>query len=69
VQVEGDENSKEWFNIFSQEDEKTATLKLAKAEEEEEEDNVDFTDKYQEFEALERRVKVQSLHIQQVKLE
>jgi hypothetical protein len=30
---------------------------------------MDFVDLYQEFESLERRVKVQSLHIQQVKLE
>jgi hypothetical protein len=31
AQVEGDEHSEEWFNIFSQEVEKTATLKLAEA--------------------------------------
>jgi hypothetical protein len=36
---------------------------------EEEADNMDFVDLYEELEALERRVMVQSLHIQQVKLE
>jgi hypothetical protein len=36
---------------------------------EEETDNMDFVDLYEELEALERRVMVQILHIQQVKLE
>jgi hypothetical protein len=44
----------------------TAALELAA---EEEADNMDFVDLYEELEALERRVMVQSLHIQQVKLE
>jgi hypothetical protein len=66
---EGENHSKELLNIFSQEDEKTTALKLAVGEEEEEVGNIDFADLYQEFEALERRVMVQSLHIQQVSLE
>jgi hypothetical protein len=40
---EEDEHSEEWLNIFSQEAEKTATLKLAEAEEEEA-DNISFVD-------------------------
>jgi len=68
MQMLAEENSEEWLNIFIQEAEKTATLELAAAEEEKE-DNMCFVDLYQEFEALERRVKVQSFHIQQVKLE
>jgi hypothetical protein len=72
AQEEGNEHSKEIgaLKFFSQaaETEMTAALELA-TEEEEKEDNTSFVDLYQEFEALERRVKVQSLHIQQVKLE
>jgi hypothetical protein len=44
----------------------TAALKPAA---EEEADNMDFVDLCEELEALERRVMVQSLHIQQAKLE
>jgi hypothetical protein len=47
----------------------TAALKLAAGEEEEEADSIDFVELYQEFEALERRVKVQGMHIQQIRLE
>jgi hypothetical protein len=36
---------------------------------EEEGDNMDFIDLYKELEALERRVIVKSMHIQQAKLE
>jgi hypothetical protein len=36
---------------------------------EEEADNIDFVELYEELEALERRVNMQSKHIQQVKLE
>jgi hypothetical protein len=57
---EKDEHSKEWLKIFSQEAEKemTAALELAAEEEEEEEDNIDFVDLCEEFESLEKRVKV-----------
>jgi hypothetical protein len=44
----------------------TAALELAA---EEEVDNMEFVDLYDELEAIERRVMVQSFHIQQVKLE
>jgi len=46
----------------------TAVLKLAAAKEEEA-DNIGFFDLCKEIEALERRVIMQRLHIQQVKLE
>jgi hypothetical protein len=65
---EEDEHSKEWLNIFSQETEKTAALELAE-EEEEEADNISLVDLYEQIEAMERRVIVQGMHIQQVKLE
>jgi hypothetical protein len=64
---EDDEHSEEWLNIFSQETEKTATWEFEA--EEEETDNIILTDLYEQIEALERRVKVQGMHIQQVKLE
>jgi Cu2+-containing amine oxidase len=64
---EENEHSEEWLNIFSQETEKTATWEFAE-EEEEEADNISLADLYEQIEALERRVKVQSMHIQQVKL-
>jgi hypothetical protein len=56
------------LRIFSQgaEQEMTAALESAV---EEEADNIDFVDLCEELEALERRVIVQSMHIQQVKLE
>jgi hypothetical protein len=65
---EDDEHSEEWLNIFSQETEKTATCGLAE-EEEEATDIISFTGLYEKIEALERRVKVQGMHIQQVNLE
>jgi hypothetical protein len=65
---EDDEHSEEWLSIFGQETEKTATWEFAAAEEEEA-DNICFVDLYEKIEALERRVKVQGVHIQQVKLE
>jgi hypothetical protein len=66
--TEGEEISAEFLKIFSQEDEQgmTAALDIAAKEEE---DNMDFTDLYEELEALERRVMVQIFHIQLVKLE
>jgi hypothetical protein len=66
-QGEEDDNSEEWLKIFSQEAEQETTVVLEAAEVEEEkegEDNIEFADLYQELEALERRVMVQSLHIQ-----
>jgi hypothetical protein len=60
---EDDEHSEEWLSIFSQETEKTTTWEYA-AEEEEEADNICFADLWEQIEALERRVKVQSVHIQ-----
>jgi hypothetical protein len=66
-----DEHSTEWLKIFSQEAGQEITMILEAAEEakEEEEDNMDFLDLYEELESLEKRVIVQSLHIQQIKLE
>jgi len=68
---EENEHSKEWLKIFSREAEKemTAALKLVAGEKEEEADIIDFVELYQEFEALERRVKVHGIHIQQIRLE
>jgi hypothetical protein len=62
------EHSEEWLNIFSHEAEKTATGEVAEAEEEEA-GNICFADLWDQFEALEERIKVQGMHIQQVKLE
>jgi hypothetical protein len=63
-----DEHSEEWLNIFSQDIEETATWEFA-AEGGEEADNIFFVDLWQQVETMERRVKVQGVHIQQVKLE
>jgi hypothetical protein len=65
---EDDDHSEEWLNIFIQEDENTATGEVAKAEEEGE-DKIFFVDLWEQIESLEERVKVQGVHIQQVKLE
>jgi hypothetical protein len=59
---EDDEHFKEWLNIFNQEAKRTATGEFA--EEEEEADNICFADLWEQFEALEERVKVQGVHIQ-----
>jgi hypothetical protein len=56
-----DEHSEEGLNIFSQDIEKTATWEFV---EEEETDNISLTDMYEQIESLERRVKVQGMHIQ-----
>ena len=63
-----DEHSAKMLKIFSREDkvEMTAALKPTV---EEEAYNMNFIDMCEELEALERRVIVQSLHIQQAKLE
>ena len=66
---EDDEHFEEWLNIFSEEIENTAALELAEVGEEEEADNISLADLYGQIEALERRVIVQGMHIQQVKLE
>jgi hypothetical protein len=66
--TEGEGHSAELLKIFSQEAEQEMTAAL-ELEVEEEADNMDFVDLYDELEALERRVMVQSFHIQQVKLE
>jgi hypothetical protein len=67
---EGNEHSEEWLKFFSQEaeTEMTAALELA-AVEEEEADSMSFVDLCEQIEALERRVIVQRMHIQQMKLE
>jgi hypothetical protein len=66
--AEGEEHSTELLKIFSQEAEKEMTVALEPTAEEEA-DNMDLFDLYEELEALERRVMVQILHIQQIKLE
>jgi len=66
---EESEHSKEWLNAFSIEAEETATWEFAIEVEEEEEYNICFVDLWQQIEDLEERVKVQGVHIQQVKLE
>jgi hypothetical protein len=60
---EDDEHYEEWLNIFSQEAERIATWEFA-AVEEEGSDNISLVDLYEQIEALEDRVKVQSMHIQ-----
>ena len=66
--AKGEENSAELLKIFSQEYEQEMTIALELTKEEEA-DSMEFVDLYAELEALERRVMVQSLHIQQAKLE
>jgi hypothetical protein len=61
--TEGYDNSKEWLNFFCQVDEQEMTAALKPVVEEEVE-KMYFVDLYEELEALERRVMVQSLHIQ-----
>jgi hypothetical protein len=69
TEAEGeDEHSEEWLSIFSQEAEKNATWEATEAEEEEA-DNICFVELWEQVEALEERIKVQGMHIQQVKLE
>jgi hypothetical protein len=65
---EESEHSEEWLSIFSNAAEKTATWEVAEAEDEEA-DNICFVELWDQIEALEERVKVQGMHIQQVKLE
>jgi hypothetical protein len=68
AQAEDDENSEEWLDTFSQVAERTAAFELAK-EEEEEANSISFANLCEQIEALERRVMLQGMHIQQVKLE
>jgi hypothetical protein len=56
------------LKIFSQEAEQEMIAALEPATEEEA-DNMDFVDLYEELEALERRVILQSQHIQQIRFE
>jgi hypothetical protein len=65
---EENEHSEEWLDIFSRETENTAARELAAADEEHT-DNICFADLWDQFEALEERVRVQGMHIQQEKLE
>jgi hypothetical protein len=68
--AEEDEHSLEWLKIFGKGVEQKVTVVLETTEiVEEEVDNIDFVDLYQELEALENRVMVQRLNIQQAKLE
>jgi hypothetical protein len=67
-QGEEEEHSTELLKIFSEEFETEMTAALESATEEEA-DSMDFADLYEELEALEKRVMVQSFHIQQAKLE
>jgi hypothetical protein len=65
---EEEDNSEGWLKIFSQEDEQEMTAALETASEEEA-DSINFVDLCEELEALERRVIVQSMHIQNARLE
>jgi hypothetical protein len=65
----GGEISEEWLKFFSQESEKEITVECEPTTKERVADNMDFVDLCEELEALERRVKMQSQLIQQVKLE
>ena len=65
---EEDEHSEEWLDIFSHEAEHNATEEVTEVEEEDT-DNICFADLWDQLEALEERIKVQGVHIQQVKLE
>jgi hypothetical protein len=57
---EEDEHSEACLNVFSEE---------AEAEEEEEANNICFVYLWEQIKSLEERVKVEGMHIQQVKLE
>jgi hypothetical protein len=69
---EEDEHSEEWLKIFSQEAETERLQHWSRQidfSEEEELDMLSFVDLWEQIETLERRVEVQSMHIQQMKLE
>jgi hypothetical protein len=61
--TKGDEHSEEWLEIFISKSEQEMTAKLEFAIEEEE-DNIDFSNLCEELEALEKKVNMQSQHIQ-----
>ena len=67
--TEGQEHSTELLKIFNQEAETTAVLELVAEEAKKETNNMSLVDFCEDIEALERRVKVHRLHIQQVKSE
>jgi hypothetical protein len=62
------EHYEQWLNTFSQEAEETTTLELVEAVEEDV-DNISLDNLYEQIEALERRVIVHGMHIQQMRLE
>jgi hypothetical protein len=66
--VEGEEHSIELLRNFSQEAEQKMTTALEPTKEEEA-GSMDFAELYKELESLERRVIMQSIHIQQDELE
>jgi hypothetical protein len=68
AEEEDGEHSEEWLSIFSQEAENTARRELATTDEEDT-NNICFVDLWGHIEALEEKVKVQGMHIQQAKLE
>jgi hypothetical protein len=61
--TKGEEHSTKFLKIFSQEAEQDMTAALEPTTEGEA-DNIDFVELYEELEALERMVMVQSLHIE-----
>jgi hypothetical protein len=63
-----EEHSEEWLSIFSHEVENNATEEVADTENEDT-DNICLAELWEQIEALEDRVKVQGMHIQQVRLE
>jgi hypothetical protein len=64
-QAEGEDHSAELLKIFSQEAEQEIIIVLEPTAEEEA-NNMDFANLWEELEALEKRVMVQILHIQQI---
>jgi hypothetical protein len=63
-----EEHSEEWLSIFNHEVENNATEEVAETENEDT-DNICLAELWEQIEALEDRVKVQGMHIQQVRLE
>jgi hypothetical protein len=63
-----EEHSEEWLSVFSHEVENNATEGVAETENEDT-DNICLAELWEQIEALEDRVKVQGMHIQQVRLE
>jgi hypothetical protein len=63
-----EEHSEEWLSVFSHEVENNAIEGVAEIENEDT-DNICLAELWEQIEALEDRVKVQGMHIQQVRLE